>query len=180
MREKILKALNTSDLSTEEWENSCHVIASLGAAQIGQKRHLSIGAYLLHIRAGHTSFIPRVVSLVAATIVSRARREGWKGIGRHNAEGVAQIALQRFVDSLCKACNGVGKIGELGQVIVLCQSCRGTGKARIDDRADAELLGMPVRAFHAHEIRERIKDVIALLDRMEGFASGGTKKQARG
>jgi hypothetical protein len=179
MREKILRALNASDLSIEEWESAAHVIASLGAAQINRK-HLSLGSYLLHIRAGHTNFIPRVLGLLGLTIASRARRNGWKGVGRHNASLVAQIALQTFLDSTCKACSGVGKLGEYGQVFYICQSCKGNGKKRDDDRSDAEFIGMSVKLFRANEMRERLKDVISFLDRAEGLAAGGTRGQARG
>jgi hypothetical protein len=180
MREKILRSLNTSDLSSEEWENAAHVVASLGAAQIGSRRQLSIGALLLHIRAGHIPFIPRALSLISLTVASKARRNAWKGIGRHNAYLLSEIALERFLNNLCQPCNGVGKIGGLGQVIVLCQTCKGTGKRKEDYLALAESLGMTLRQFRDLDIPERIKDVIALLDRMEGYAAGGTRQQARG
>ncbi len=174
-----MKALNASDLSDEEWENAAHVIASLGACQINRK-HLSLGSHLLHIRAGHNQFIPRVLTLMSMQIASRARRNAWKGIGRHNAYLLAQIALDRFLDVHCKACNGVGKIGELGQVIVICQACKGSGKRKDSDLETADLLGMSLKAFRGFEIQERIKDVIAIMDKMEGYAAGGTKQQARG
>lgn len=180
MKEKILKSLNSSDLSDEEWENSAHIVASLGAAQIGPRNYLSIGALLLHIRAGHNQFIPRVLGLLGLNLASKARRNNWKGIGRHNSYLVASVALERFLDPNCGACNGVGKIGEFGQVIVICQTCKGSGKRKDEDRKTAEYLGMSLKSFRAFEIHERIKDVIAMMDRMEGYACGGTRQQARG
>jgi hypothetical protein len=180
MREKILKSLNSSDMSDEQWENAAHVVASLGAAQIGNRGQLSIGAMLLHVRAGHIQFLPRVQALVAHQIVSRARRSAWKGVGRHNANALARIALERFLNVLCGSCNGVGRVGELGQVIVICQTCKGTGKSKEDAKGYAADLGMSGEAYRTFGIAERLKDVLALLDRMEGIAAAGTKRQARG
>jgi hypothetical protein len=180
MREKILKSLNSSDLSNEEWENHAHVVASLGAAQIGNRKHLSIGALLLRIRSGQSQFASRVLELLAPYVASKARRGAWKGIGRHNAYLLCQLALDRFLDVLCQPCHGVGKIGELGQVIILCQTCKGTGKRREDNLAVADALGMTLQQLRTNEILERLKDVISMLERMEGYAAGGTKQQARG
>jgi hypothetical protein len=180
MRERILKSLNSSDLSTEEWENHAHLVASLGAAQIGNRKHLSMGALLLRVKAGQNQFIPRILELLAPYIASKARRGAWKGIGRHNAYLLCQLALDRFLDVLCEPCHGVGKIGELGQVIILCQTCKGTGKRKDNPLDLADTLGMTLQQIRQMEIQDRIKDVIALLERMEGYASGGTKQQARG
>lgn len=167
MREKILKSLNSSDLSDEEWENAAHVVASLGAAQIGNRRHLSIGAMLLHIRAGHAKFLPRVVAITTHYVASRATRERWAGVTRDRAHTLAVAALDRFLDPLCPVCNGVGKVGELGQVIVLCSrkngGCGGTGK----------------RPENYKGWMERVKDVLAALESWEGYAAGGTRRQAR-
>jgi hypothetical protein len=71
MREKLLRSLNASDLSIEEWESAAHVVASLGAAQIGNRKHLSVGALLLHIRAGHVNFLPRVLGLLSLSAAGR-------------------------------------------------------------------------------------------------------------
>jgi hypothetical protein len=181
MREKILRSLNSSDLSNEEWENHAHVVASLGACQIGgNRKHLSIGALLLRVRAGQAQFAPRALALLAPYVASQARRKAWKGIGRHNAYLLCQIALDRFLDVLCAPCHGVGKIGELGRVIIICQSCKGTGK-RKDSALDlAEALGMTLQQIRAFEIQERVNDVLSMMERMEGYASGGTREQARG
>jgi hypothetical protein len=179
MKEKLLRSLNSSDLSDEEWENAAHVVASLGAAQINRK-HLALGAMILHVRAGHAQFLPRVISLLALRIAATARRKAWRGIGRHNAESLAKIALDRFLDDLCPSCHGVGTIGDLGQIIVLCHTCRGSKKRTDDDWAAAKLLGLEWESFKKFQIKERIKDVLAMLDRMEGYAVGGTKSQARG
>lgn len=178
MKEKLLRSLNSSDLSDEEWENAAHVVASLGAAQINRK-HLALGALLLHVRAGHAHFLPKVLALLSLRIASMARRQAWKGIGRHNSETLAKIALDRFLDDLCGDCHGVGTIGELGQIIVLCQTCKGSKKRVADDMSTAKLLGMEWASFKAFQIRDRIKDVMAMLDRMEGHAVGVTKAQAR-
>jgi hypothetical protein len=178
LREKIYKSLNTSDLSDAEWENAAHVVASLGAAQINRK-HLALGALMLHLRAGHAQFLPKVLSLLALRIVSTARRQAWKGIGRHNAETLAKIAVDRLLDDLCGDCHGVGTVGELGQIIVICPSCRGSKKRANEDPAAAKLLGMDWPQFKRLGIGERIKDVIAMLDRMEGYAAGATRQQAR-
>jgi hypothetical protein len=168
LKEKILKSLNASDLSDEEWENAAHVVASLGAAQIGNRKHLSIGAMLLHIRAGHAQFLPRVVALLTHHVASRASRNRWQGVTRERAHTLAVEALDRFFDPLCHVCNGVGKVGELGQVIVLCSrkhgGCGGTGK----------------RPENYKGWMERVKDVLALLESWEGYAAGGTRRQARG
>ena len=179
MREKIYKSLNSSDLSDEEWENAAHVVASLGAAQINRK-HLALGAMLLHLKSGQAQFLPRILALLALRIVSVARRQSWRGIGRHNAEALARIAVDRFMDDLCGTCHGVGTVGELGQVIVICPDCRGSKKRRQDDFEAARLLSIEWARFKSWEIAERIKDVLAMLDRMEGFAAGGCKNQARG
>ena len=180
MREKILRCLNSSDLSNEEWENAAHIIASLGAAQIGSRKQLSIGAHLLHIKAGHVQFIPRVLVLLAHQIASKARRNNWAGVGRHNAYLIAQIALDRYLDVLCKPCNGVGKIGDFGQVIVICQTCKGSGKRKDNDVSAAEDLGMSSGAFRGFEMSDRLKELVSLLDRMEALAASATRKQARG
>lgn len=178
MKEKLLRSLNSSDLSDEEWENAAHVVASLGAAQINRK-HLALGALLLHIRAGHGQFLPRVLALLSLRIASMARRQAWKGIGRHNAESLAKIALDRFLDDLCESCHGVGTMGDLGQVIVICPSCKGSKKRANDDSTAAHMLGMDWEKFRRLEIRSRIKDVLEMMDRMEGHAVGGTRQQAR-
>ena len=180
MREKILRSLNTGNLKDEEWEGAAHVIASLGAAQIGNRKHLSVGALLLHIRAGHVNFLPRVLALITLQIASRARRNKWKGVGRHNAERIAQIALDRFLQANCEACNGVGTIGELGQVIVICQTCKGTGNRKDDLHEMAKYLGVSLKLFRDLDLIERVKDVVSMLDRMEGYAASGTRMQARG
>jgi len=168
VREKILRSLNTSDLSEEEWENAAHVVASLGAAQIGNRRHLSIGAMLLHIRAGHAKFLPRVIALTTHYVVARASRDKWAGVTRERARALVLEALDRFFDPLCPVCHGVGKVGELGQVIVLCSrkngGCGGTGK----------------RPENYKGWMERVKDVLAALELWEGYAAGGTRRQARG
>jgi hypothetical protein len=179
LREKIYRSLNSSDLSDEEWENAAHVVASLGAAQINRK-HLALGAMILHVRAGQAQFLPRVLALLSLRIASVARRSAWKGIGRHNADKLAQIAMDRFLDTLCGTCHGVGTVGELGQVIVICPECRGSQKRSNDDVSAANFLGIDWQQFKRLEIGERIKDVLAMLDRMEGYAAGGTKLQARG
>ena len=179
MREKIFKSLSTSDLSEETWENAAHVVASLGAAQINRK-HLTLGALLLRLRAGQAQFLPRIIALLSLTIASRARRQGWKGVGRHNANSIAQIALDRFLDVLCGGCNGVGTIGELGQLIVICQTCKGTGKRHDSQNAMARDLNMSVEQFKSMNMGEAIKDVLSMMERMEGFAVGATKGQARG
>jgi hypothetical protein len=180
MKERILKSLNANNLKTEEWENAAHVVASLGAAQIGSRKHLSIGALLLHIRAGHVNFLPRVLGLLSLSVASRARRNGWKGVGRHNAGKIAQIALDRFLQANCEACNGVGTIGELGQVIVICQTCKGTGNRKDDLHEMAKYLGMTKKLFNDLDMIERVRDVVSMLDRMEGYAASGTRMQARG
>lgn len=180
MREKILRSLNSSDLTDEAWETAAHVIASLGAAQIGPRSQLSLGALILHVRAGHARFLPRVLAVLTMQIVSRARRQAWRGIGRHNAQRLAEIALDRFLNDNCEPCNGVGSIGELGQVIVLCQACKGSGRRKENIHETAEAMGMSPALFRSAEISERIKDVVAMLDRMEGFAAAGTRAQARG
>lgn len=168
MREKILKSLNSSDLTDEEWENAAHVVASLGAAQIGNRRHLSIGAMLLHIRAGHAKFLPRVIALTAHYVASRAARDKWAGVTRERALTIATEAVDRFLDPNCQICHGVGKVGELGQVIVLCSrkngGCGGTGK----------------RPENYKGWMERVRDVLAALESWEGYAAGGTRRQARG
>jgi hypothetical protein len=178
MREKIYRSLNTSDLSDQEWENAAHVIASLGAAQINRK-HLALGALILHIRAGHFNFIPKVLSLLALRIASMARRNAWRGVGRHNAQTLAEIALDRFLDNLCGTCNGVGTVGELGQIIVICQACNGSKTRGSEDLATAGLLGMDLAQYRKLEIPARIKEIVSMLDRMEGHAAGGTREQAR-
>lgn len=179
MREKILRSLNSSDLSTEEWENAAHVVASLGAAQIGNRKQLSLGAYLLHLRAGHVQFLPRILELLTAVVRYKARR-GWKGVGRHNAHRLAQIALDRFLNANCEPCKGVGRIGELGSVIIICNTCKGTGKRRDDLHEMAGCLNVSVRLFRDLELIERVRDVVSMLDRMEGYAASGTRQQARG
>ena len=180
MREKILRSLNSGNLKDEEWEGAAHVIASLGAAQIGNRKHLSVGALLLHIRAGHVNFLPRVLALITLQIASKARRNKWKGVGRHNASKIAQIALDRFLQANCEACNGVGTIGELGQVIVICQTCKGTGNRKDDLHEMAKYLGVSLKLFRDLDLIERVKDVVSMLDRMEGYAASGTRMQARG
>jgi hypothetical protein len=169
MRERILKSLNANNLKTEEWENAAHVVASLGAAQIGNRRHMSIGAKLLHIKAGHHRFLPEVLSLLTMTITSRARRDCWKGITKERAHTLARIALDYHLDPLCPNCHGVGRIGELGKVIVICSKadggCGGTGKRE---------------QGRWHGWMERVRDVLSMLERYEGYASGGTRRQARG
>jgi hypothetical protein len=166
MREKILRSLNSSDLTQEEWESAAHVVASLGAAQIGCRKHLSIGAMLLHVRGGQARFLPRVVALTTLYVASRAARDRWAGITKERARVVAVEAIDRYLNPNCLACNGVGKLGEPGQVIVLCSrkhgGCGGTGKK------PETWTGW----------KERIKDVISVLGAWEGYASGGTRKQA--
>ena len=178
MREKIYRSLNTSDLSDEEWENAAHVVASLGAAQINRK-HLALGALILHLRAGQTQFLPKVLSLLGLKIVSMARRNAWSGVGRHNAHLIAQIALDRFLDNLCGTCNGVGTIGELGQVIVICQDCNGSRKRTPDDLAAAQFMGIDLALFRKMQMPERLREILAMLERMEGYATGATREQAR-
>lgn len=180
MKEKIVRSLNARTLKTEEWENAAHVVASLGAAQIGSRKQLSVGALLLHIRAGHVNFLPRVLALLTLQIASKARRNAWKGVGRHNAGKIAQIALDRFLQANCEACNGVGTIGELGQVIVICQTCKGTGNRKDDLHEMAKYLGVSLKLFRELDLIERVKDVVSMLDRMEGYAAYGTRMQARG
>jgi hypothetical protein len=179
MREKIFKSLNSKDLSHEEWENAAHIVGSLGAAQINQ-HHLNIGAMLLHLRAGHVRFLPRIVALLSLRIASKARRDGWRGVGRHNADAFARVALDRFLGVLCGDCNGVGTIGELGQLIVTCKTCHGNGKRKDTYRDLAADLNMSSELFKRAGIAERMKDLLSTLDRMEGMAAGATKAQARG
>jgi hypothetical protein len=168
MREKILRSLNTSDLSDEEWENHAHVVASLGAAQIGNRKHLAIGALLLHIRGGHYRFYPRTLELLKAVVQRKAKTDRWVGVNPQRAAELATIALERHFNPLCPVCHGVGRIGDLGQVIVLCAKkdggCGGTGKRESNWRG----------------WMERVKDVLGMLERYEGYASGGTRRQARG
>ena len=167
MREKIYKSLTTSDLSVEEWEDHAHIVASLGASQI-QKRQLNIGSMLLHLKAGQLRFIPRVLALTTRHIVFRAKRDKWSGVTPYRARIIAQEALMRFLDSNCQVCNGVGRIGELGQAIVLCSKnnggCGGTGKK--------------VENWKGWMVWT--KEVLSTLDRWEGRATGGTRRQARG
>jgi hypothetical protein len=178
VREKIYRSLNTSDLSTEEWENAAHVVASLGAAQVNRK-HLALGALVLRIKAGHSSFIPKVLSLLALRIASMARRNAWKGVGRHNAHLLGEIALDRFLNNLCGSCNGVGTVGELGQIIVICQGCNGARKRQPEDLATANHLGIDLALFRKMQIQARINEIVSMLDRMEGYATGATREKAR-
>ena len=168
MKEKILKSLNSGDLSDEEWENAAHVVASLGAAQIGNRKHLNVGAMLLHIRAGHVQFVPKLLGIVTLTIVSKARKEHWHGVTADRAATLAQVALDHFLDPNCPVCNGVGRIGEFGKVIVMCSrkngGCGGSGK----------------REFKFRGWMEHVRDVLGMLERYEGQASGSTRQQARG
>jgi hypothetical protein len=167
MRERILKALNSSDLTQDEFEKAAHVVASLGAAQIGNRKHLSIGAMLLHVRAGQARFLPRVIALTTLYVVSRARRDRWTGVTPERAEIIAKAAIDHSLHPNCEVCNGVGRIGELGQVIVLCSKkhggCGGTGK----------------RETRWTGWMERVKDVISVIESWEGYAAGGTRYQAR-
>jgi hypothetical protein len=168
MREKILKALSTSDLSIEEWEDHAHVVASLGASQMGNRRHLSIGAMLLRVRGGQPRFLPRVVELMEAVVKAKSKRERWAGVTPERASTLVRIALDHFLDPNCPICRGVGKIGDFGQVVILCSraggGCGGTGKRKADWRG----------------WMERVRDVLSLMETYEGYAAGGTKKQARG
>ena len=168
MKEKILRSLNSSDLSDEEWENAAHVVASLGAAQIGSRKQLSLGALLLHVRAGHIHFLPRVEEVLTSVVRWKAKSARWTGVTPERASELARMALERHLDPNCPVCHGVGKLGELGQVIVLCSrkdgGCGGTGK-RLESWTGW---------------RERVKDVLAMLERYEGYAAAGTRKQARG
>lgn len=168
MREKLLRSLNSKDLSTEEWENAAHLVASLGAAQIGNRRHLNIGSMLLYIRAGHAQFLPRVIALTTHYVCARATRDKWAGVTRQRAGIIVETALDRFFDPNCGACGGVGRIGELGSVIHICSKqhggCGGTGK----------------RPENFKGWMERVKDVIATLGAWEGYAAGATRSQARG
>lgn len=167
MREKILRSLNTGNLKTEEWENAAHVIASLGAAQIGNRKHLSVGALLLHIRAGHLQFLPRVMALLTFMTIARASRGRWKGVTHDRARKIAEEALGYHLDANCQVCNGVGRIGELGQVIVLCSrangGCGGSGK----------------RETKWSGWMEYAREVLLLLERCEGYANSGTRRQAK-
>jgi hypothetical protein len=168
MKEKLLKSLNSSDLEDHEWETQVHLVASLGAAQIGPRKQLSLGALLLHIRAGHHAFYPRALAVLKAVVKNKAEKGRWAGVTPQRASELAAIALERHFNPLCPVCHGVGKIGELGQVIVLCSrkngGCGGTGKR--DDRWKGWM--------------ERVKDVLAMLERYEGYCTGGTRRQARG
>jgi hypothetical protein len=167
MKEKLLRSLNSSDLTQEEFESAAHVVASLGAAQIGNRRHLSVGAMLLHVRAGQARFLPRVIALTTLYVSSRAKRERWAGVTIERAGIIAREAIDRSLHPHCEVCNGVGKLGELGSVIVLCSKqaggCGGTGK----------------RPEHWKGWMERVKDVIAAIESWEGYAAGGTRYQAR-
>jgi hypothetical protein len=168
MRERVIHALNSGNLKDETWETSAHIVASLGAAQIGNRKHLSLGALMLHIKAGHTSFIPRLLALLALHVRSRAVRDKWAGVTRERAHILARTALAHYLDPLCPVCNGVGRVGELGQVIVICSrrygGCGGTGR----------------KEESWHGWMERVKDVLSMLGRWEGYASSGTRRQARG
>ena len=167
MREKLLRSLNSSDLTQEEFESAAHVVASLGAAQIGNRKHLSIGAMLLHVRAGQARFLPRVIALTTLYVVSRAKRDRWAGVTPDRAEIIAKAAIDHSLHPNCEVCNGVGRIGDLGQIIVLCSKkvggCGGTGKR------EGKWKGW----------MERVKDVIAVIESWEGYAAGGTRYQAR-
>jgi hypothetical protein len=167
MKEKLLRALNTSDMKDADWETHAHIVASLGAAQINRKQ-LSIGALLLHIRSGQHSFYPRTMELLKAVVQRKAKTDRWLGVTPQRASELATIALDRHFNPLCPVCHGVGKLGDLGQVIVLCSrkdgGCGGTGK-----KSDTWRGWM-----------ERVKDVLSMLERYEGYASSGTRRQARG
>lgn len=168
MKETLLKALNSSDLTQEEFETAAHVVASLGAAQISNRRHMNIGAMLLHVRAGQVRFLPRVIALTTLYVASRAKRDRWTGVTPERAAIIAKEAIDRSLHPHCEICNGVGKIGELGQIIVLCSKqiggCGGTGK----------------RPEKWKGWMERVKDVMSMLESWEGYATGGTRYQARG
>ena len=128
----------------------------------------SLGALLLHIKSGQGQYIPRFLGVLSLHVLSRAKRERWRGVTPDRASTLARVALERFLDPHCDRCNGVGRIGELGQVIVICSSkeggCGGTGK----------------KADNWRGWMEYVKDVLGMLDRFEGYAAGGTRKQARG
>jgi hypothetical protein len=179
MRERILKALTTSDMKDEEHETHAHVVASLGAAQIGRK-HLSLGALLLHIRAGQARFLPTVLGLITIQVQRRAAKERWTGVTPLRAAGLARIALDRHLNANCGACNGVGQLGDLGQVIVLCQTCKGSGKRRDEFKEMADELGMTLQKFRDGDFQDKVKAVIGMLERLEGYASAGTRQKARG
>jgi hypothetical protein len=44
----------------------------------------------------------------------------------------------------------------------------------------ADDLNMSIAQFKEHGIAAHLKEILALMDRMEGMAAGGTKLQARG
>jgi hypothetical protein len=62
---------------------------------------------------------------------------------------------------------------------VICQTCNGAKTRTQEDLATATLLGMDLASFRKFDIQARIKEVVAMLDRMEGHAAGGTREQAR-
>jgi hypothetical protein len=167
MKEKLLKSLNSSDLRDDEWETHVHIVGSLGAAQIG-RRHLSIGAMLLRVKAGQARFLPRVMELMEAAVRSRASRDRWAGVTRERASTLVKIALDHHLDPNCPICHGVGRIGDFGQVVILCSraggGCGGTGKRK------AQWKGW----------MERVTDVLGMLERWESYASAGARRQARG
>src|SRR5688572_32768424 len=68
MREKIFKSLNTSDLSDEDWENAAHVVASLGASQIGHRKHLSLRS------EEHTSELQSQSNLVCRLLLEKKNK----------------------------------------------------------------------------------------------------------
>lgn len=167
MKEKLLRSLNASDLSHEEWESASHMVAALGASQVND-RQVSAGVMLLHIKAGQNRFLPDLLGILTAHVRHRAKRERWGGVTPERAGKIAQEALDRFLHPLCTVCNGVGRVGELGQVIVLCSKadggCGGTGK----------------RSANYRGWMERVADVLDMLARWEDMAWVRQEYKARG
>lgn len=145
MREAVGRALNSSDLSQQEYETAVDRVGALArATDLG--RALFHWGYAGDETASRSAFKHLIRKAQRRTRVYKHHKE------YPLLERVVKLVLYEWKYQGCIACGGAGEfVDEDKKLKIVCQNCRGSGKKRYSDSERIEALQVDVFTYKRWE-----------------------------